>query len=119
MYCFNHEEKSASGICAFCGKAICKDCINFSKFQQLACSPTCASKSSNLSETIEQISSKTNSGCIVAAWYCLGFGAVFIVPGIILLIKGQFVGLLFIAFSLASILASFGYFRVAKNKRSC
>lgn len=40
MRCFNHQKFEAIGICKYCGKGICKDCI-FSEENGLTCSETC------------------------------------------------------------------------------
>ena len=41
MHCFQHRTQMATGICKYCGKAVCPDCVKDTG-HGLACSDSCA-----------------------------------------------------------------------------
>jgi len=85
MKCSRHETE-AVGVCAWCGRAVCGQCGNFSGPARLACQESCAAAQARQDRALESLLEKTvqsaraNSvyyyvcgvlclGATVAAWF--------------------------------------------------
>ena len=70
MHCFKHEAVEAVGVCAHCGRAVCRDCIVSASAPQLACSAECAAALGRNEETMQQLLRKSTQGARASAFYC-------------------------------------------------
>ncbi len=43
MNCFQHEDQDAQGVCTHCGKALCKNCIDYTQ-GKVYCQSLCATQ---------------------------------------------------------------------------
>lgn len=76
MECFYHSGATAVGICKYCGRGICQECVADAQ-QSLACKDRCESEVEQLDEMVDQQSSavQTTSDTYrnIAVWLaCLG-----------------------------------------------
>ncbi|HMC26966.1 MAG TPA: hypothetical protein VKM56_04130 [Verrucomicrobiae bacterium] len=70
MKCFNHKVTDAIGVCAYCGRALCPDCIQSSSSQRLVCSSNCADGLAHDSQAIQTILQQTVRSAKASAFYC-------------------------------------------------
>ena len=77
MKCFQHRESDATGVCAWCGRAVCPECAPAAARQQLTCSSGCADALAMAHETQAQLASasqlllqKSLQNARASAFYC-------------------------------------------------
>jgi hypothetical protein len=69
MKCFNHQSNDAIAICAYCGRALCQECIT-TEARRITCSPDCAAKLSLQSESLQMLVDKSGESAKANAFYC-------------------------------------------------
>jgi len=68
MKCFKHPGE-AIGVCAYCGRAVCRECIQPSD-PRLACSAECGSALAHGEKAIRQLLDKSAQSARASAFYC-------------------------------------------------
>lgn len=70
MKCFQHNAADAVAVCAYCGKAICLDCIASPNAARMVCSQHCASALTREGKIIELLLAKSSQNARASAFYC-------------------------------------------------
>jgi hypothetical protein len=70
MKCFQHGPVDAVAVCAYCGRALCRDCIVSPMASRIACSSACASALVRAENSVEQLLNKTTQSLRASAFYC-------------------------------------------------
>src|SRR5258708_27948375 len=70
MKCLTHTSVDAVGICAYCGQALCLDCLSKPATKPLTCSPQCAEAVSRNEKALESILHQTLRSAQASAFYC-------------------------------------------------
>ena len=77
MKCFKHQTAEAVAICAYCGRALCPDCIQSPTAARVVCSNDCtaalarkAETFSHLSSVSQQLLQKSVQSLRASAFYC-------------------------------------------------
>ena len=73
MKCFKHPGE-AIGVCAYCGRAVCHECVAASA-PRLACTAECASALGRGEKAIHQLLEKSAQSARASAFYCYLTGA--------------------------------------------
>jgi len=73
MKCFKHPDE-AIGVCAYCGRAVCHECIKPSD-PRLVCSGACAEALARGESAIRQLLDKSAQSARASAFYCYLTGA--------------------------------------------
>ena len=77
MKCPTHQSE-ATGVCAYCGRAICAECVQPRTSQRLVCSDQCASALARTDQAIETLLQKSVQSARASAFYsylCGGLSA--------------------------------------------
>ena len=118
MRCLKHSQEAVA-VCAYCGRALCVDCVPDADTRRMTCSTDCADALARTERGIEAILEKSVQNARATAMYCyvLGLlsagtavGAWFVLPSPILI---WFTG----ASAVGLILSGFWYGRIAKKSK--
>src|SRR5215471_10974608 len=118
MKCFKHNAADAVAICAYCGRALCAECVPSGATGRIACSAACAAALDANTKALQSLLDKTAQSARASALYCyltggLSAGAAvaawFMLPSPFLI---YFTG----ACALALFMAGFWHGRVAKKR---
>ncbi|HZM04529.1 MAG TPA: hypothetical protein VFC44_16110 [Candidatus Saccharimonadales bacterium] len=74
MKCLPHQAE-ALGVCAYCGRAVCVQCLPAPPRRRLACSVECAAASERSEGALEMILQKSLQSVRASAFYCYLCGA--------------------------------------------
>src|SRR5476651_231009 len=77
MKCLTHNSE-ATGICAYCGRAVCPDCASPNATQRIVCSDNCAAALTRMDKALELILQKSFQSARASAFYsylCGGLSA--------------------------------------------
>ena len=116
MKCAAHQAE-AIGVCVYCGRALCAECVKTSATQRLVCSANCAAALARNDQALELILQKSLQSARASAFYsylCGGLsvagavGAHFYLPVPFLVWFTAGCGLVFIA-------SGIGYGRIARK----
>jgi hypothetical protein len=69
MKCFNHST-DAVAVCAYCGRAMCKECILSPTAPQLVCSTNCATALAQDAKAVRLLLDKSTQTTKASAFYC-------------------------------------------------
>src|ERR1041385_8066487 len=69
MKCFKHDTVEAVAICAYCGRALCRDCAQFVS-SRIACSTVCAEALTRNEESVQKILQQSFRSARASAFYC-------------------------------------------------
>ena len=81
MKCSAHNAE-ANAVCAYCGRALCLDCVRPPSGQRTACSEICATSLTKADAAVELIISKSVQTARAGALTCYLLGGVFIGCGV-------------------------------------
>lgn len=70
MKCFKHNAADAVAVCAYCGKALCLDCIPSISSSRMVCSNDCASALAREGKIIQLLLDKSAQSARASAFYC-------------------------------------------------
>ena len=70
MKCFKHNASDAVAICAYCGKAICLDCLPAPAAARIVCSNDCAVTLGRENQAIQLLLDKSVQNAQASAFYC-------------------------------------------------
>jgi hypothetical protein len=70
MKCFKHNAADALAVCAYCGKAICLDCLPSLSLARMVCSTDCASALAREGKVIQLLLDKSAQSARASAFYC-------------------------------------------------
>jgi hypothetical protein len=99
MHCYNHSDLTAVGICQYCGKAICHECIELVD-TKVACKSTCIehTKRHNKFLSLSYQSLEKSSGAYKSyGHFSLIAGLLFFIMGILPIGMGKGWGTIFFA----------------------
>ena len=77
MKCFNHQTEAVA-ICAYCGRALCVECLPAAAAPRLVCSENCAAALTRADKAMELILQKSLQSARASAFYsylCGGLSA--------------------------------------------
>jgi len=69
MKCFKHNTEAVA-ICAYCGRAMCGDCVTSPAATRMVCSTECAAALSRDERAMQSILQKSVQGLKASAFYC-------------------------------------------------
>jgi hypothetical protein len=70
MKCHLHNSNEAIGVCAHCGRALCRECVTSPAPLRLACSTACAEETKRLETAIELLVERSTQNARASAAYC-------------------------------------------------
>jgi hypothetical protein len=70
MKCFKHNASDAVAVCAWCGRAICLDCIPSPAAARIVCSPGCATALAREAGAVQLLLDKSRQSARASAFYC-------------------------------------------------
>lgn len=70
MKCFKHNANEAVAICAYCGRALCLDCIPSSTATRMFCSDGCLAALALNESTMQLLLHKSEQSARASAFYC-------------------------------------------------
>ena len=70
MKCFKHSSSDAVAVCAYCGRALCLDCLPSGAKDRVACSADCAAALDANSKALQSLLDKTAQSARASALYC-------------------------------------------------
>jgi len=70
MKCLNHQTTDAVAVCAYCGRALCAECIHNSGSVTLICSASCAEALARGEKALEMILRQSVRATQASAFYC-------------------------------------------------
>ena len=70
MKCFKHNTAEAVAICAYCGRAVCPDCVSTPEAARIVCSMECGSSLAREGKTVELLLDKSAQSAKASAFYC-------------------------------------------------
>ena len=70
MKCFKHNAADAVAVCAYCGKAVCLDCIPSPNSSRMVCTSKCASALAHEGKIIQLLLDKSAQSARASAFYC-------------------------------------------------
>ena len=117
MKCFKHNSADAVAVCAYCGRAVCPDCVSAPTAARIVCSTECGSSLAHEGKAVQLLLDKSAQSARASAFYCYLTGALsaaaavaawFMLPSPFLI---YFTG----ACALVLFAAGFWYGRVAKK----
>jgi hypothetical protein len=75
MKCFKHSAAEAVAVCAYCGRAVCRDCLPTPAAARVACSSDCEAALARDAKTLDFILQTNLRNLRATALYCyLGAG---------------------------------------------
>jgi hypothetical protein len=116
MKCHSHPDVDAQGICIYCGKALCKACVQTSQ-SRIVCSGGCAAKLSSQDAAIAMIRTKTlNQNRMTGLFSCLT-GAAFALFAVVNLLRPGWrdLGLFLVVFSAVLFIAGYRFLKLSKE----
>jgi len=70
MKCFKHNAAGAVAVCAYCGRAICPECILSSTAPRIVCSEDCSTALTRNTRTVQLLLEKNAQSAQASAFYC-------------------------------------------------
>lgn len=70
MKCFKHNAADAVAICAYCGRALCADCVPSGKTERIACSADCTAALNHNAKALQSLLDKSAQSARASALYC-------------------------------------------------
>jgi hypothetical protein len=70
MKCLKHTATDAVAVCAYCGRAVCADCIQAPSAPRVVCSANCAEALSRGEKALETILQQSVRSAQASAFYC-------------------------------------------------
>ena len=70
MKCYQHNEIEAVAICAYCGRALCRECVPASAPARATCSTQCAESITRESAAIQLLLQRSGQSARASAFYC-------------------------------------------------
>jgi hypothetical protein len=70
MKCFKHNSIDAVGVCAWCGRGMCRDCAPSTEAGRMTCSADCAKDLASQSEALEILLDRSVQTAKASAFYC-------------------------------------------------
>ena len=70
MKCFKHNLQDAVAVCAWCGRALCVECIPKDSAGRIACSTDCAAALAANTKAIQLLLDKSTQSAQASAFYC-------------------------------------------------
>ena len=70
MKCLTHTTVDAVGICAYCGRALCFECLGKAEAKPFTCSASCAEAISRNEKALESILQQALRSAQASAFYC-------------------------------------------------
>src|SRR5438093_12584554 len=70
MKCFKHNTSDAVAVCAYCGRAICPDCVPSPTAARIVCSNDCATALARESKAVQLLLDKSVQSARASAFYC-------------------------------------------------
>lgn len=70
MKCFKHNTAEAVAVCAYCGRALCPDCVHSPTATRVVCSGDCATAFDRREEALKLLLHKSVQNSRASAFYC-------------------------------------------------
>lgn len=69
MKCTKHSAEAVA-VCAYCGRALCLECVPSPKAARITCSPDCAAATARDSQVLQLLLDKSAQSAQASAFYC-------------------------------------------------
>ena len=117
MKCFKHNSAESVAVCAYCGRALCPDCVPSPTAARITCSANCASAISRDSQALQLLLDKSAQTARASAFYCYLCGALSAAAAVAawFMLPSPFLIYFTAACALVLFAAGFWYGRVAKQ----
>ena len=70
MKCVKHPGNDAVAVCAYCGRAVCRECIEPPTALRVVCSAACAQALARSEQALETILNQSMRNARASAFYC-------------------------------------------------
>ncbi len=118
MNCYKHGAAAAIGVCAHCGRGLCRECLPTPVGARLACSPECAEGLTQAQAAIDLLVRKSLQSLKASAFYCYLCGGLSAAAAIVawFLLPSLFLILFTGACAVALLASGFWYGRAARRQ---
>ncbi len=82
MKCLSHKSE-AVGVCSWCGRGVCPECLPATARPRLVCSTGCEASLTRQERAIQSILQKSLQSLRASAFYCFLCGIISLVAGIV------------------------------------
>ena len=120
MRCVEHDS-GATGVCPFCGRAMCVDCAVHSSGSRRACSPECLRGLAALDEAALISTTKGSRTLKANVTFCVFLGSVFALIGVVIVVMSPSAwpaGAFLLATGMALIIGGMIYARALRERIS-
>jgi hypothetical protein len=117
MKCSKHPAE-AIAICAYCGRALCADCVPLPDLPRMVCSNNCATALAGNDRAIQLILQKSLQGLRASAFYFYLCGGLSAAAAIVawFMLPSTFLILFTASCAIALIASGIGYGRIARKQ---
>ena len=117
MKCFKHNASDAVAVCAYCGRALCPDCIPSPTAARIVCSSDCATALSRDANAVQLLLDKSVQTARASAFYCYLCGGLSAGAALAawFMLPSPFLIYFTVACALVLVAAGFWYGRVAQK----
>jgi hypothetical protein len=70
MKCFKHGSSEVVAVCAYCGRALCSECIDHKEAARMVCSSNCAGALLRSEQALETVLQQSERSAQASAFYC-------------------------------------------------
>jgi hypothetical protein len=119
MKCFKHD-REAKGICVYCGRAVCSECLENDANPRLTCSKSCAEALGVEDRSLQTILQKSEQSLRASAQYCYLCGILSFLAALLawFLLPLPFLVYFCIGCGVVLLISGFLYGRTAKKQSS-
>jgi hypothetical protein len=120
MKCLKHSSSDAVAVCAYCGRALCPECILAADAPRLACSSKCAEALSHAEQALGTILQQSARNAQASAFYCYLCGGLSAAAAIVawFILPSPFLILFTAGCAVVLILSGLWYGRAARKRAS-
>ena len=117
MKCSKHQAEAVA-VCAYCGRALCPDCVTSPAGPRMVCSDTCASSLRGQDQAIEFLVQKSVQNARANAFYCYLCGGLSAVGAVVakFIFPSPFLIMFMAGCALILIISGVGHTRAARRQ---
>jgi hypothetical protein len=118
MKCLKHPTLDAVAICAYCGQALCPECIYKTESPRMVCSSDCAAALSRSERALELVLEQSLHSTRASAFYCYLCGVLSAAASVVawFMLPSPFLILFTAGCAVVLLVSGFWYGRAAKKR---
>ena len=117
MKCTKHSAEAVA-VCAFCGRALCSDCIQSPTAPRMVCSNDCATALTRADQAMQMILQRSAQSAQASAFYCYVSGGLSAAAAVVawFMLPSPFLILFTGACAVVLLLSGIWYSRIGKKR---